>query len=146
MYELSVNAVLQNELREELSTTCDPTFDDLRTGYPLLDAVLKEVLRTHPPILENHHQVSEDPRWRFLTLMFPQAAETIGVPLSEPLDGATDAQLIIPKGPILGIPLNVIQRDPSVWGSDAELFRPHRWLDRNKLEMRRCDLFAFSHG
>ncbi|KIM84674.1 hypothetical protein PILCRDRAFT_96778 [Piloderma croceum F 1598] len=130
LYELSVNAVLQNELREELSTPGDPTFDDLRNGYPLLDAILKEVLRTHPPILENHHQ----------------AAETISVPLSEPLHGTTDLQLIIPKGTILEIPLNVLQRDPSVWGPDAELFRPHRWLDRKKHITRRWDLFAFSDG
>jgi hypothetical protein len=62
LYELSVNDALQNELREELSTAGDPTFDDLHDGYPLLDAILKEVLRTHPPILENHHQVSQNSR------------------------------------------------------------------------------------
>lgn len=54
--------------------------------------------------------------------------------------------LIIPKGTILEIPLNIIQRDPSVWGSDADVFRPHRWLERAQKEHRRQDLFAFSDG
>ena len=57
LYELAINPKLQEELREELATAGDPTFDELKTKYPLLDAVLKEVLRIHPPILENHHQV-----------------------------------------------------------------------------------------
>jgi len=52
-----VDAKLQNDLREEVSTAGDPTFDEMHNGYPLLDAVIREVLRLHPPILENHHEV-----------------------------------------------------------------------------------------
>jgi cytochrome P450 len=76
-----------------------------------------------------------------MVLMFPQAAATITVPLY-----GTEMQPTMPKGTILEILLNVIQRATSVWGLDAELFRPHRWLDRNHEAMRRCDLFAFSDG
>ena len=54
--------------------------------------------------------------------------------------------LIIPKGTILEIPLNIIQRDPSVWGPDADLFRPRRWVERESGGHRRQDLFAFSDG
>lgn len=57
LYELAIDPKLQDELREELATAGDLTFDDMNTSYPLLDAVLKEVLRMHPPILENHHEV-----------------------------------------------------------------------------------------
>ncbi|KAF7986221.1 hypothetical protein HWV62_38664 [Athelia sp. TMB] len=130
LYELSINPKLQEELREELATAGDPTFDELKNEFPILDAVLKEVLRIHPPILENHHQ----------------ADETITLPLSEPLPGTTDMHLIIPKGTILEIPLNIIQRDPLVWGPDADLFRPRRWLERESGGHRRQDLFAFSDG
>jgi len=127
LYELAVDAKLQNDLREEVSTAGDPTFDEMHNGYPLLDAVIREVLRLHPPILENHHE----------------AGKTISLPLSEPLPGTTDLQLIIPKGTILGIPVNVIHRDTSVWGLDAGIFRPQRWMDR---QGTRRDLFVFSDG
>lgn len=36
----------------------------------------------------------------------------------------------------------VINRDKSVFGDDAEDFRPERWLDeRKKHDMRKCDYF-----
>lgn len=61
---------LQDDLREELSTAGDPTFDDMQNGYPLLNAIMKEVLRLHPPILENHHEVSSDVFWTFDVILF----------------------------------------------------------------------------
>lgn len=83
-------------------------------------------------------------------ISFPllQAAETICVPLSEPLPGNLEMQLVIPKGTILSIPVNVVQSDPEIWGPDAHIFRPERWLDRKK-ECNRShgrDIFAFSEG
>lgn len=144
LYELSNNPELQNELRAELSTPGDPSADDLQSDYPLLDAVLKEVLRIHPPILENHHQVRHFFPVTPYILTDYKASETICVPLSEPLPGTTDTHFLIPKGTILGIPLNVLQRDQSVWGADAEYFRPRRWLDNGDAGIG--ELFTFSHG
>lgn len=57
LYELARNADIQRELREEVANATDPTLDALNNQYPLLDAVLKETLRLHPAILENHHEV-----------------------------------------------------------------------------------------
>ncbi|KAF8831836.1 hypothetical protein HHX47_DHR1000928 [Lentinula edodes] len=133
LYELSLNVRLQNELREEVTAAVlgDPSYDDLTSNLPLLDAVLREVLRLHPPILENHHE----------------AAETISVPLSEPIAGTSDTYLVIPKGTILEIPVNVVQTDPDVWGSDAEIFRPERWFERKKQGLRHeREILAFSEG
>ncbi|KAK0455909.1 cytochrome P450 [Armillaria borealis] len=131
LYELASNEHLQQKLREEIWTAGDASFDELNANYPLLDAVFKETLRMHPPILENHHE----------------AAETIAVPLSEPLPGTTECHLIIPKGTILEIPVNVVQTDPTIWGSDAELFRPERWLERKEEGIRHGrEIFAFSEG
>lgn len=55
--------------------------------------------------------------------------------------------LVIPKGTILEIPVNVVQTDPDVWGSDAEIFRPERWVERKKQGIRHDrEIFAFSEG
>ncbi|KAK0233773.1 cytochrome P450 [Armillaria fumosa] len=131
LYELASNEHLQQKLREEIWTAGDASFDELNANCPLLDAVFKETLRMHPPILENHHE----------------AAKTIAVPLSEPLPGTSESHLIIPKGTILEIPVNVVQTDPTIWGSDAEHFRPERWLERKEEGVRHGrEIFAFSEG
>ncbi|KAK7064620.1 cytochrome P450 [Favolaschia claudopus] len=121
LYELSMNPSLQEQLRGEILTTGDPSFEELNR-YPLLDSVVLETLRLHPAILENHHQ----------------AAETISIPLSEPIPGSDASHIIIPKGTIISIPVNVMQ----MWGEDAYLFRPERWRGS---EARR-NVFAFSEG
>lgn len=128
LYELAMHPDQQRAIREEVSVAGDPSFDELSGGFPLLDAFFMETLRMHPPVLENHHQ----------------AAETISVPLSERLPGTADLHLIVPKGTVLFMPVNVIQQDQAVWGPDADVFRPERWLHRTGRGSR--DLFAFSLG
>ncbi|KAG6837898.1 hypothetical protein H0H93_013051 [Arthromyces matolae] len=131
LYELSQNQEIQSTLREELHDATLASFDDLNNKYPLLDAVLKETLRLHPPILENHHE----------------AGENMVVPLSEPLPGTTEMHLVVPKGTTIAIPLNVIQTNEAVWGPDADVFRPQRWIERKKAGVRDGrDLLAFSEG
>ncbi|KAG6919563.1 hypothetical protein DXG01_004226 [Tephrocybe rancida] len=131
LYELAINQELQSDLREELHNATDASFDELNSKYPLLDAVVKETLRLHAPILENHHE----------------AGETIIVPLSEPLPGTAEMHLVVPKGTLIAIPLNVIQTDPAVWGPDAEDFRPQRWIERKSAGVRDGrELLAFSEG
>ncbi|CAK5279903.1 unnamed protein product [Mycena citricolor] len=120
LYELAINTKVQDDLRIELSSPGD--IDQ----HSLLDFIVLEALRLHPPILENHHQ----------------ASETIAVPLSESLPETSSSVLVIPKGTILFIPVNVMQTDPEIWGEDAHLFRPYRFQDR---AMER-QLFVFSEG
>lgn len=127
LYELATNAPIQEQLRAEISTSPgDPSLDHLNLHYPVLNSVILETLRLHPPILENHHQ----------------ASETISVPLLDPIPGSSSSQLVIPKGTVLLIPVNVLQTDPEIWGEDAHLFRPERWQN---LKGGR-NLFAFSDG
>lgn len=131
LYELSQSPQLQADLREETSTSRESCFDELNNRYPLLDAVLKETLRLHPAILENHHE----------------AASTMLVPLSEPLPGTSDTHLVIPKGTTIAIPLNVLHTDPAIWGPDANEFRPQRWIERKNAGIRDDrELLAFSKG
>ncbi|KAJ6604181.1 cytochrome P450 [Mycena vulgaris] len=127
LYELAVNPQLQEELRAEISSSPgDPSLDELTSQYPILNSVTLETLRLHPAILENHHQ----------------AAETMSVPLLDPIPGSSASQLVIPKGTVLLIPVNVLQMHPEIWGEDAHLFRPERWQG---LQGSR-NLFAFSEG
>ncbi|KAJ7356883.1 cytochrome P450 [Mycena albidolilacea] len=125
LYELATNPRLQEQLRAEISSPGDPSLDELNK-YPVLNSIILETLRLHPAILENHHQ----------------AAETINVPLSAPIPGRAASHLVIPKGTVLLIPVNVLQTDPEIWGDDAHLFRPERWIEPDA----KRNLFAFSEG
>ncbi|KAJ2919234.1 hypothetical protein MD484_g1089, partial [Candolleomyces efflorescens] len=127
LYELSVNQDLQQELREEVATLPDNSVASINS-LSLLDAVLKETLRIHPPISENHHE----------------AGSTISIPLSTPLSGSGDTEIIVPEGTVLAIPLTVIHRDQKTWGPDANAFRPKRWFDVQRGKERQ--LMAFSEG
>jgi cytochrome P450 len=44
-----IQIALRKELREKYSTA-DPTYDELTTDLPLLDAVIHETLRLHPAV------------------------------------------------------------------------------------------------
>jgi hypothetical protein len=77
----------------------------------------------------------------------PQASETINIPLDDPIPGTRNNQIVIPKGTLLAIPLNVIHQDTQVWGPDAHIFRPERWLERKKTQLRhKHELLAFGEG
>ncbi|KDQ20245.1 hypothetical protein BOTBODRAFT_170241 [Botryobasidium botryosum FD-172 SS1] len=127
LHELSLDPSLQARLREEVSANpSDPSFDDLYEDdkLPLLDAVVQETIRLHPPILELHRV----------------AAQSGTIPLSTPLPGtpgqpASD-RLFVPRGTLIAIPLNVMQREKSVWGDDADKFRPERWIEYNNQRER----------
>jgi cytochrome P450 len=73
-----------------------------------------------------------------------QATETVTIPLSEPISETGELQLVIPKGTLIAIPVNVLQKDPAFWGKDAELFRPNRWLEEANGPGQ--ELLAFSAG
>jgi hypothetical protein len=57
LYEIACDLEFQRQLREEICAIPNPSFDQLNSNLPLLDAALKETLRLHPAILENHHEV-----------------------------------------------------------------------------------------
>jgi cytochrome P450 len=59
---------------------------------------------------------------------------------------------------VIAIPLNAMQREKKVWGADADVFRPERWLEyelertvnekdkQHPHEHVRRELMAFSAG
>ncbi|KZV79535.1 cytochrome P450 [Exidia glandulosa HHB12029] len=132
LHELAHHPEVQNALRTELlAHVSDPDFDDLQSRLPLLDAVVNEVIRLHPPVLDPHRVAAEDDY----------------VPLSG------GERVFVPKGTIINVPINVIQTDKNVWGSDAEEFRPERWLrraaerkEKEGLHTPHRELLAFGAG
>ncbi|KAI4718148.1 hypothetical protein E4T48_05645 [Aureobasidium sp. EXF-10727] len=63
-------------------------------------------------------------------------------------DDAVIAGVSIPKGTIVAINTAGLNTDPSIWGSDVEVFRPERWLEASEEQrvlMHRANL-TFSAG
>lgn len=90
---------------------------------PFLNAVVKEALRCHPAV--------------GLTL------ERVVPPRGIELHGHH-----IPGGTIVGINAWVIHRDETVFGKDAAIWRPSRWVEADDERRRLMDnsLFAFGAG
>ncbi|CBQ68278.1 Sterol 14 alpha-demethylase [Sporisorium reilianum SRZ2] len=86
-------------------------YETQKTSVPLLDAVVKETLRLHPPLHSIMRYVKTD-------LAVPPT-------LASP---AREEAYVIPKGHYIMAAPGVSQVDPALWkGADA--FDPHRWLD-----------------
>ena len=106
LYELARHPDAQSRI------LCDPT------GGQVLNAVIKESLRIHPPFAAPFERV------------VTQKHETI---------------LNVPAGTRVWSNGYIIARDKSVYGADAEDWRPERWLDGAAREME--DVFpVFGRG
>lgn len=114
LFELSIHPRAQEKLREELQTLKTDTTSQSSSSpqsdadliqrldkLEYLDAVLRESLRLHPPVL-------------FVTRQAAQDDEIIGFPISQ--------------GAIVNIPIVALHRDPEQWGPDADRFYPERFL------------------
>ncbi|KAF8732365.1 hypothetical protein AX14_004490 [Amanita brunnescens Koide BX004] len=87
-----------------------PTYEELK-NLPLLDAVIRETLRVHPPIHSIMRKVRDD--------------VTVPASLAAP---SKDGIYVVPKGHyVLACPA-VSQVDPTVW-KDAQAWDPFRWSD-----------------
>lgn len=66
---------------------------------------------------------------------------TVGSPFDRvvPKGGAVLNSQFIPEGTDIGMTGWVIQRDKSVFGADAESFRPERWLEVDEAQTRIMD-------
>ncbi|KAL8786518.1 MAG: hypothetical protein Q9213_002745 [Squamulea squamosa] len=129
LYHLCKQPLLQTRLREEIrshlpSPSCTGT-EGLRAEYinslPFLQAICNEILRLMPVI----------------PMVYRQAAG------STTLLGKT-----IPKGTMIAISPWAFNRSTSLWGPDAHIFLPERWLEDGATErgIRTDNLLTFLHG
>ncbi|KAH7923529.1 cytochrome P450 [Leucogyrophana mollusca] len=134
LLELSRDHAAQEKLREELMQLggTDPTWDQLTSGLPYLDAVVHEVLRLHPPVTE----------------MTRLAADDDVLPLSEPIQTAS-GQLVdrisMTKGTLISIPMRSVNRSVALWGSDAKDFKPERWIHEDGISEKAKEIQGHRH-
>lgn len=97
----------------------DLDYETQKTSVPLLDAVVKETLRLHPPI----HSIMRE-------VVSPIAVPpTLAAPSKTKNATAT---YVIPKGNFVMAAPCISQIDPAVW-RDPNQFDPKRWLGAGEL-------------
>lgn len=106
-YELLKSPVSYAKVREEVDRVLQgkPIQPEHLSKLPYIVAVMREALRLHPP------------------------ATAIAVTPYE--DTVLGGEYMIPKGTVVVPQIARIQRDSTVWGEDAEKFKPERMLDGN---------------
>lgn len=107
----SIQTTLQAELDRALPDARSITLDQVKR-LPYLEACISETLRIY-------------------------TAVPGGLPRVAPPGGIVIAGRPVAGGTTVGVHIYSIHRDVSVWGEDAEIFRPERWLDRTPEEMKR---------
>ncbi|KAI9513467.1 cytochrome P450, partial [Russula earlei] len=91
--------------------TDSPSMDELN-GMTYLDYVTREVLRLHAPVSNTERVVDAD----------------VVVPLSEPfIDRYGVKRHEFRHGDVVVIPILAVHRMKSLWGEDADEFKPERW-------------------
>ena len=78
-------------------------------------AVINETLRIFPPVATNSRESRPHPS------IFPKSDGTFPEP--------ADPLYMPPLTPIAYFPI-LMQRNPALWGPDADAFDPERWLDK----------------
>jgi cytochrome P450 len=124
-YEVLKSARMVECLTSELRTAwpnidSQPSMEALDAS-PYLTAVIKEALRfTPPPGRLSRYNPHETEHYK--TYSFP-------------------------PGTIISTSLQMVSRDPSIWGADADIFRPERWIGKeNKNGELDQWLVSFSKG
>lgn len=105
-----VEAKLLSELRT--AKISSPITDAEARKLPYLQAVIKEGMRIFPPVTG------------FMSKIVPPGGDTL-------------RGLHIPEGTAIGWSPFGVMRNEEVWGPDAKLFRPERWLEGTPEEIQR---------
>ncbi|GMK59047.1 hypothetical protein CspeluHIS016_0700620 [Cutaneotrichosporon spelunceum] len=114
LYRLATNKAMQDRLRAELVTLSEhPDIDEIH-ALPFLEKFTREILRVDSPV----PGVGREP------------ASKTTLPLSRPVQGR-DGKMIdsvtIDKGTEVVLLIGNVNRDPAIWGPDADEFNPDRY-------------------
>ena len=110
---------LQEEVREAMTRDTVPNWSTLST-LPLLDGIVNEILRLHPPVAS-------------------------GMPRETPTNGAQLGPYWVPGETIVTVPTYSIQRDERYFAKPNE-FIPERWFSQSELVIDRHAWVPFSIG
>jgi cytochrome P450 len=142
LYELAKDTASQSKLRQEIrqfrakksgDTTFSPADYD---NMPYLNAVIKEGLRLYP----------------ILPTLYRMAGRDDAIPLQEPVrtkDGRLVNEIPVSKGQTLICSFATYNRLTSVWGDDADSWRPERFISAEKHQVNVgiiANLMSFSAG
>ncbi|KAK8062863.1 cytochrome P450 [Apiospora hydei] len=115
--DLAVWSRLQKELDGIVEDKTRPvSWRDARSS-PYLEAVMREAIRMLPGVAMNLERYVPEGR-----LVIPSATST------EASKDQDQNQRFVPAGTIVGLNPYVVARNTSVYGDDADAFRPDRWL------------------
>ncbi|KAL4064491.1 cytochrome P450 [Scleroderma yunnanense] len=133
LLELARNPNIQSKLRKELiAFGVDPTYDQLNNSLPYLDAVVHETLRLHPPLPEFTRVAIKDDV----------------IPVSESVrtkSGDFVDSIAIARGTQITIPIACINRSTAIWGTNAKLFLPERWLEEGAIPKEAQEVQGYRH-
>ena len=140
LYALTQSPDIQVKLRHKLLSvpTDNPSMDELN-DIPYLDAVVREALRLYAPVPVTLRVAVKDD---ILPLGSP--IRTTKGELIDSIQFVTgypfEVEPLIPyacrirKGQTILIPILAINRSQKIWGADARVFRPERWLESSLSE------------
>lgn len=124
-YHLAHNPRVQAKLHKELDDALGAedltvsTFEQVKR-LTYLEAVINESLRIH-------------------------STSAMGLPRLVPAGGLTIRGKYFPANTVLSVPSYTIHRDKTVWGEDADDFRPERWFEQEQQAIQKT-FNPFSFG
>ncbi|KAJ6528626.1 cytochrome P450 [Mycena vulgaris] len=115
LFALAENKEIQTRLRDELLTVdnVNPSMDELNALH-YLDCVVRETLRAHAPVVVSFRVAMRDD---VIPLETPYTDRT----------GTVHETIRLTKGQTVVVPILALNRDPAIWGPDAQQFLPERW-------------------
>ncbi|KAF8905718.1 cytochrome P450 [Gymnopilus junonius] len=137
LIELARHPEIQARIRAEINSSHGVELDwnRLQSSCPFLDAFISEVLRLRPSVGETPRVTNEDD---ILLLKEP----------IKDASGRLTEKIYLPKGTKVIVPNHFLNVDPEIWGPDAAVFNPDRWLNDPlmKLEKSVDDSSASAKG
>lgn len=108
---------------------------DVLMGLPFLDAVIRETLRVHPPtnvLSRTYVFILTHIDYVFITLRLSSSArKATTLPLQYPIRSSSGTKINaipVPKNTNVIISILAANHNRKVWGEDASVWKPERWL------------------